>query len=49
MNQRKREEILIREMKEFTKKLAKSPKKARQFLIDAGIVTKTGQLTKPYR
>jgi hypothetical protein len=49
LNQGEKERTLIREMKKFTREMAKSPKKARQFLIDAGIVTKTGRLTKQYR
>jgi len=39
----------VEDMKEFTKKVASSKKKAREFLVKAGISTCTGKLTKPYK
>jgi hypothetical protein len=48
MNDKEKKEYL-KELKRFSKELLSSREKSRQFLIDAGIHTKTGRLTKPYR
>ena len=48
MNDKEKKEYL-KELKKFSKELISSKEKSRKFLIDAGIHTKTGRLTKPYR
>ncbi|MFA6716838.1 MAG: hypothetical protein WC082_08550 [Victivallales bacterium] len=45
----KESEKVVKEMKAFTKKVTASKAKARKFLIDAGICTSKGNLTKAYR
>lgn len=40
---------MIKGIKALTKELSKDKGKARQFLIDAGIYTKKGNLRKPYK
>ncbi len=40
---------LIKEMEVFGKELAKSKEKSLDFLVGAGILTKKGNLTKPYK
>ncbi len=40
---------IFRDMKRRARELKKDPAAAKQFLIDAGISTPTGRLTKPYR
>jgi len=53
MNRKRREsrneQVTIEEMKRFKEKTIKSPRKAKAFLMRAGICTKTGRLTKNYR
>ncbi len=39
----------IREMRKFVRVLAKDPAAAKEFLIKAGILTKSGKLSKQYR
>jgi hypothetical protein len=39
----------IEVMRRFTKKITRSKKAAREFLIRGGFITKDGQLTKRYR
>lgn len=39
----------VEDMKKFTKKVTSSKRKAREFLVRAGISTPTGRLTKPYK
>ena len=39
----------VKSIREFTKKITKSKKTAREFLIRAGYITKSGKLTKRYR
>ena len=39
----------LKEMKEFTKKLKTSDEKARTFLVNAGIITPKGRLTRNYK
>lgn len=39
----------VKEMKEYTKELKNNPEKAKQFLVNAGIYTKSGNLTKNYK
>lgn len=39
---------IIAAMKKFTKKVTRSKKTARDFLIKHGYITKTGKLTKRY-
>ena len=36
-------------MKSLTAELVASPEKARAFLVEAGIVTPSGELTEPYK
>jgi len=48
MNDKEKKEYL-KELRKFSKQLLASKERSRQFLIDAGIHTKTGRLTKPYR
>jgi beta-N-acetylglucosaminidase len=38
----------LQEFKKFSKKINSSKKRANKFLIDAGIITKNGKLTKKY-
>lgn len=38
----------IKEMKLYTEELKASPEKAKQFLINAGIYTKSGKLSKNF-
>lgn len=38
----------VSEMKAFTRKIVASPKKSREFLINAGIYTTKGNLKKAY-
>lgn len=45
----KESEKIVKEMKEFTKKVTSSKEKAREFLVNAGICTPNGKLTKAYR
>ena len=40
---------LIDIIQDVTREYTSTPEKARQFLVDAGIVTNTGELTEPYR
>lgn len=40
---------IVSEMKQYTKTLQASPQKSREFLVSAGITTRSGQLTAPYR
>ncbi|SEK41747.1 hypothetical protein [Parapedobacter koreensis] len=40
---------LIKEMKAYTKELFKDKEKSKDFLVRAGIFTKKGNLTKPYK
>jgi hypothetical protein len=40
---------LIDIIQDVTHEYTSTPEKARQFLVDAGIVTSTGELTEPYR
>ena len=40
---------IIKSMKVQTKKICKSKKSAQEFLIRAGIYTKSGRLSKHYR
>lgn len=42
-------EKTVEDMKKWTKKICSSKKKARKFLIDAGIYDADGNLTKQYR
>lgn len=39
----------IAEMKKFAKKVSSSPKKSRDFMVKAGILTPKGNLKKPYK
>jgi hypothetical protein len=39
----------VEKMRKLSKEIASSKKKSREFLIEAGIYTPTGQLAKPYR
>ena len=39
----------VRQFKQFARDILASKTKARQFLIDAGIHTKSGRLTKRYK
>jgi hypothetical protein len=39
----------LKASKKLSKELAGSKEKSRKFLIKAGLITKTGKLTKPYR
>lgn len=39
----------IKEMEAFGRELAKSKEKSLDFLVGAGILTKKGKLTKPYK
>ena len=48
MNDEEREEF-IKMSQEYTEKLSKDKKLARDFLIRAGIYTKSGRLSKNYR
>ncbi len=47
LKDRKTDQALV-EMQKFTSKITESPEKARDFLYKAGIVTKKGNLKKPY-
>jgi hypothetical protein len=40
---------IVKEMKEFTKKVTSSKEKAREFLVSVGTHTPKGNLTKAYR
>jgi len=40
---------LIKEMRAYTKELFKDKEKSKDFLVRAGIITKNGNLTKPYK
>lgn len=42
-------ESSLKALEAVRKEVGKSPEKARAFLVKAGIVTKTGKLTKKYR
>jgi len=48
MNDEERE-AFIKMSQEYTEKLSKDKKLARDFLIRAGIYTKEGQLAEPYQ
>jgi hypothetical protein len=39
----------VNEMKKYTEELKKSPEKSKTFLVDAGIYTKSGNLSKNYK
>jgi hypothetical protein len=39
----------VDEMKKYTKKIATSSKKSKDFLVKAGICTPKGNLKKPYK
>lgn len=39
----------IKDMRAYTKRIAKDPVACRKFLVDAGIYDGNGQLTEPYR
>lgn len=39
---------IIKEMKEYTEELKNNSEKAKQFLINAGIYTKSGKLSKNF-
>jgi len=41
--------IYLSDIRKFNKKLKKDPELAKEFLISAGIMTKKGNLRKPYR
>lgn len=45
----KQHKQFLKELKQFGKKLISDPELARQQLLKAGIVTRTGRLTKNYR
>lgn len=45
----KQTEQIVKEMKEFARKTASSPDKAREFLAKTGVYTKKGQLKKQYK
>jgi len=46
---KKEQKEYIKELRKFGKELIGSKEKAEKFLQDAGIHTKTGKLTKPYK
>lgn len=39
----------VEAMEKLRKELTSSPEKALKFLVEAGIVTESGELTEPYR
>ncbi len=45
----KEQQAFIKEFKKFSKEISSSKEKSQNFLKKAGIHTKTGRLTKPYR
>lgn len=49
MKKDKQHKQLVKELKQFGKEMASDPELAKEQLIKAGIVTKTGRLTKNYR
>lgn len=40
---------LIKALRDVANEYSSSPEKARQFLMEAGIITATGELAEPYR
>ncbi len=48
MSDRERKDYLTR-LEQLGKKLAEDPIAAKQFLVDAGIITPKGNLRKPYK
>ncbi|HEX5154284.1 MAG TPA: hypothetical protein VFW07_22705 [Parafilimonas sp.] len=48
MSDKEREEF-IKALKTQTEKLSKNKKASRKFLVDVGIITKKGNLRKPYK
>ena len=42
-------ESLLKTMRDLRKRFEANPEEGRQFFIKAGIMTRTGRLTKPYR
>lgn len=45
----KESEKIVKEMKAYTKKVTASKKKAREFLVSAGICNSDGKLSPAYR
>jgi hypothetical protein len=48
MNERELEK-LIKDIKAYSKEVLNTPEKSRAFLVRAGIVDESGELTEPYR
>jgi len=48
MTEKDRERI-IKKMERYTDKISKSKTKSKNFLVSAGIITKKGNLAKPYK